>query len=54
MKRNDEIDIGKIDKDFLPNILKLDYELVKTKGKLDGTRYKCNRGVTKSRGPDKN
>lgn len=49
-----ELDIAKIDKDFLPNILKLDYELVKTKGKLDGTRYKCNRGIAKNRGSNKN
>lgn len=29
-----------IDLDFLPYMIKLDYELVKTDGKLDGTRYR--------------
>lgn len=45
---------NKIDLDFLPDIMKLDYELIKTNGKLDGTRYKLTKRIKRHSGSNKN
>lgn len=45
---------NKIDLDFLPDIMKLDYELIKTNGKLDGTRYKLAKRIKRHSGSNKN
>lgn len=36
-----------IDSDIIPFIVKLDYELVKSKGIMNGTRYRINKTVPK-------
>ena len=35
----------RVDLDFLPNIIHLNYELISTEGKLDGSRYRFKRGT---------
>ena len=43
----------KVDLDFLPNIIQLNYELIRTEGKLDGSRYRFKRGTKKYPNPNK-
>lgn len=33
--------------DFIPEMLNLNYELIRTEGKLNGSRYRCNNKRTR-------
>lgn len=45
---------GISDNDFIPEMLNLNYELIRTEGKLNGSRYRCyNKRTRKITGSSK-